>query len=99
MCLHLACKRVFMSVHGGVCVSRRECVQIGLCVYQCGCVWVQTTHRGSSLRVSSPSPAPASLLPQISEAVLRSASFFFPQFLLEYRYERPGFSLYGSASS
>lgn len=35
VCLHLAHKHVFMNVHGGVCVSRRQCVQTGLCVYQC----------------------------------------------------------------
>ena len=100
VCLHLARKHVFMSVHEGVCVSRRQCVQTGLCVYQCAYVWVQTTHRGSSLRVSSPSPAPASLLPQsFCLGCLEISFLFFPQFLLEYSYERPAFSLYGSASS
>ena len=57
-------------------VSRRECVQTGLRVYQCACVWVQTTHRGNSLCVSSPSPAPASLLPQILCLSCLENSFF-----------------------
>lgn len=99
VCLHLAHKHVFMNVHGGVCVSRRQCVQTGLCVYQCAYEWVQTTHRGSSLCVSSPSAAPASLLPQIFCLSCLEISFFFsPSFYCSTVMRDQPF-LYGSASS
>ena len=99
VCLHLAHKHVFMNVHGGVCVSRRQCVQTGLCVYQCAYEWVQTTHRGSSLCVSSPSAAPASLLPQIFCLSCLEISFFFSPSFYRSTVMRDQPFLYGSASS